>query len=234
MGVPIYKINYDFFNKDSEEYWYFAGFIASDGYVSDEKVELCLNKKDEEILKRFRKLISPDKPIYDKPSTKSKKFTIHSKQIAKHFKDLFKMTTNNKSKEMQFPNVPDKYLKDFVRGVFDGDGCIDTTVAYRTFNTYKKKYYGPRTRILGNYNFLNTMIDRIRKQVPNKVKRVQKKGKENVWYVAYTFRFSESVMNWLYKDATIYLKRKYKKYKEVIERKHEDIIYSHSDNNIDC
>lgn len=230
MGVPIYKINIDFF-KNSEEYWYFTGFVASDGYISDEKVELCLNKKDEEILKRFRNMISPEKPIYDKPNTRSKKFTIHSKKIAKHYKELFGMTTNNKHKEMVFPNVPDEYLKDFIRGVFDGDGCIDTTIAYKKFDNYTKKYYGPRTRILGNYKFLNTMIERIRRHIPNKVKKVQKKGKENVWYVSYTFKCSESLMNWLYKNATIYLKRKYKKYKEVIEGKHEDIIYSHSNNN---
>ena len=98
-----------------------------------EKVELCLNKKDEEILKRFRKLISPDKPIYDKPSTKSKKFTIHSKQIAKHFKDLFRMTTNNKSKEMQFPN----------ENIFSAYGVVSSAVvspaSYALFSHWSVK-----------------------------------------------------------------------------------------------
>lgn len=231
MGVPIYKINYDFFNKDSEEYWYYAGFIASDGYISDEKVELCLNKKDEEILKRFQRLISPDKPIYDKPSTHSKKFTVHSKEIAKHFKELFKMTTNNKHKEMQFPDVPDKYLRHFIRGLMDGDGCIDFTKGYKQFKNYKKVYVGTRLRILGNYKFLQDMITKIAKQVPNNTRKVSKKGRENVWYITYNFRIADRILNWLYQDATIYLKRKYKKYKEVIEGKHEEIVYSHSDDN---
>ena len=228
MGVPIYKINYDFFNKDSEEYWYFAGFIASDGYISDERVELALNKKDEEILKRFQKLICPDKPLYEKSATNSKKLTIHSKQIAKHFKYLFSMTTNNKHKEMKFPDVPDKYLKDFVRGLMDGDGTIDYTKGYRQFKDYKKIYVGVRLRLLGNYQTLNAMIPKIAEQVPNNTKAISKKGKENVWCITYNFRIAERILNWIYQDATIYLKRKYKKYKEVIEGKHEDIIYSHS------
>ncbi len=179
-------------------------------------------------------MICPDKPIYDKKKTHSKKLTINSKQIAINFKELFNMHTNKKHNEITFPDVPNDYLKHFIRGVFDGDGCIDMTFAYKTFPLYKKKYYGSRTRILGNYQFLSVMINKIREQVPNKVKTIQKKGAENVWYVSYTFKSSECIMNWLYKDATIYLKRKYNKYKEIIDRKHEDIIYSHSNNNIDC
>ena len=50
MGQPKYQINYDFFNEDSEQYWYFLGLISSDGYISDNTIELCLNKKDEHIL----------------------------------------------------------------------------------------------------------------------------------------------------------------------------------------
>ena len=72
MGQPKYQINYDFFNEDSEQYWYFLGLISSDGYISDNTIELCLNKKDEHILIKLRDLICPNKSIYDKPSTRSK------------------------------------------------------------------------------------------------------------------------------------------------------------------
>ena len=40
------EYNYDFFNEDSEELYYFLGFIASDGYVSDNLITLELNKKE--------------------------------------------------------------------------------------------------------------------------------------------------------------------------------------------
>ncbi len=32
--------------------------------------------------------------------------------------------TQNKSRVLTFPNVPKKYFADFVRGYFDGDGCV--------------------------------------------------------------------------------------------------------------
>ena len=58
MGIAIYKykINFDFFNNKKEKYWYFIGFIASDGYISDNKIEIALNMKDEYMIKNFRDL----------------------------------------------------------------------------------------------------------------------------------------------------------------------------------
>lgn len=66
MGIAKYKINSDFFYTDSEYFYYFLGFIASDGYVSDDRIELALNKKDKHILETFQLLIQPEKPLYEK------------------------------------------------------------------------------------------------------------------------------------------------------------------------
>jgi len=41
------------------------------------------------------------------------------------FSDLQKLGfTQNKSNTLRFPRVPSEYLTDFVRGYFDGDGCV--------------------------------------------------------------------------------------------------------------
>lgn len=211
MGKPKYDINYDFFN-DSEEYWYYLGLISSDGYVSDSTVELCLNKKDEHILIQLRDLICPEKPIYDKKSTRSKKFTIHSKKIAFHVKNILGMKTNKKSSEIIFPQIPKDMLRHYVRGVIDGNGCIDTTKAYKNTNVY----IGPRLRILGRREYLADMLEAIREQVPNQVKAISKKGAENVWYISYNFSSAKNILSWCYDNNNICLKRKYKKYKEVV------------------
>lgn len=215
MGQPKYQINYDFFNEDSEQYWYFLGLISSDGYISDNTIELCLNKKDEHILIKLRDLICPDKSIYDKPSTRSKKFTIHSKTIAKKLKEVLGMVSNKKSKEIAFPNVSDNMLRHYIRGVIDGDGCIDTTKAYRD----DKIYIGPRLRILGNRTYLLDMLERIRNVVPNNTKAVSKKGAENVWYITYNFSTAKNILTWCYEDNNICLYRKNKKFKEVCKMK---------------
>ena len=47
---------------------------------------------------------------------------IGSKEI---FQDLEKLgMIQNKSKVMRFPDVPVEYFPDFLRGYFDGDGCV--------------------------------------------------------------------------------------------------------------
>lgn len=215
MGVAKYKINDSFFEQDSSELWYYLGFIASDGYVCDEKIELCLNKKDEHILFRLRDKICPDKPIYDKPSTHSKKFTIHSKRIACNIKSLFGMETNKKSSEIILPDIPCKYARDFVRGLIDGDGCIDTTKAYKN----DKVYVGARLRILGSREFLTELIKLINKFVPNNTKCIQKKGSEGVWYITYNFSTAIKILEWCYYEGSMCLLRKYNKFKEVSNMK---------------
>lgn len=174
MGVHKYKYNWEFFEKDSEELYYFLGFVAADGYISDQEIEIGLNEKDLHIIERFRDLIVPGKPIYHKKRTNSYSLKISCKSRIHKFKDFFDMISNKKHDEMSFPNVPKKYLKDFVRGYVDGDGTIDTTKGYKG----DKVYIGPRLRILGNQNFLKELNEYTKTIYPHKTNSILKKVKK--------------------------------------------------------
>lgn len=215
IGLIKYPINKEFFESKKEEYWYFLGLVSSDGYISDDVVEIRLNKKDGQILTKLRDLICPGKPIYDKKATHSKQLSIHSKDVCAHLKLQLGMKSNKKHIEIVYPSVPDKMLKHYIRGLIDGDGCIDTTKAYRE----NKAYIGPRLRILGNRQFLVDMLDDIRKHIPNKTKSVNKKGSEGVWYVTYNFSIAKNILEWCYIENNICIFRKYNKFKEVCEMK---------------
>ena len=207
MGTPIKHYKLDFFEQDSEELYYFLGFIASDGYITDERIEIYLNIKDEAIIKKFVELICPDATIKYDGKTNSCGFTIYNKVLAAKYKKFFSMTTNKKAFELRFPLIPINYIKDFIRGYIDGDGCIDTTKSYRN----NKAYVGPRLRILGNYEFLKTLNEVTKVFVHHNTNAIAKKGKENVYYVAYNFSTAERLLEWLYKDSKISLERKYNK-----------------------
>ena len=221
MGIAIYKykINFDFFNNKKEKYWYFIGFIASDGYISDDKIEIALNMKDEYMIKNFRDLICPDKPVYYKPKTNSVRFTIHNKKIAKELKKIFSLTSNKKHDEMKFPKVPKRYLKDFLRGYIDGDGSICKAKGYQVVNGNKKTYIGIRLRILGNYDFLKRMTELIRNEIPNKTFSISKRKNENVYEVTYNFSIAEAILHWIYDDNLICLKRKEEKFIYLLNNK---------------
>ena len=210
----FYKYNLDFFSKDSEELYYFLGFVAADGYISNEAIEIGLNEKDIEILKKFRDLIVPDKPLYYKAKTHSFTLKINMTDKIKDIKAFYHMSTNKKLEEMEFPTISPKYLKDFIRGYIDGDGCIDTGKAYRN-NTI---YIGPRIRILGGYCFLEKMNEEIRNIIPHKTNAISKKGRENIYYVTYNFSTADRILHWLYDKCNICLRRKQERYLQVINK----------------
>lgn len=212
MGVKKYKYNNNFFYKDSEELYYFLGFIASDGYISDNEIEIGVNKKDSHIIERFRDLICPDKPIYTKEKTNSVKLKLNLKEEALMIKNMFGMTTSKKHKELKFPqNIPNKYIKDFMRGYIDGDGCIDTTKAYRGNNVY----IGPRLRVLGTYDFLKSFNEYTKKIYYHKTNSISKKEKEDVYLITYNFSTAKNILKKVYENNNICLNRKYERIKEL-------------------
>ena len=216
MGIAKYKINFDFFKNKNEYYWYVLGLIASDGYISDDKVEIALNNKDAYMIEKIRDMICPTKPVYIKEKTNSVKFIIHNKIIASEMKILLCMHSNKKHSEMIFPNVPKKYMKDFIRGYVDGDGTIGKTKGYQTVNGIRKVYIGIRLRILGNEKFLKSLIENIRKEIPNKTYSISKRKGENVFEVTYNFSIAIAILHWLYDNNKICLKRKESKFYELI------------------
>lgn len=224
----VYDINYDFLYTDSKELWYFIGFVSADGYINDNRIEIVINKRDVELLEKFTKLIQPSKPIYLKEKQNAVRMSIDDSKYAKYLKNILSMKTNKKHEEIKFPNVPEEFIKDYIRGYCDGDGCITKASARRKFEKlgYTKIYRGVEFKVLGNYDFLNSLNKEINKIYPNNTKSIRRKGKENVYIVQYNFKTAEGILEELYRDSSIHLKRKYNKYIELKENKHEDIVYS--------
>lgn len=204
IGTYKYQYNWNFFEQESEELFYFLGFVAADGYLSDNEIEIGVNEKDVSLLERFRDLIVPGKKLYHKVKTNSYTLKISCRSKMQDFKAFYSMQTNNKCYEVKFPGIPDQYVKDFIRGYVDGDGCIDTAKAYRG----DKVYIGPRLRILGNYTFLSELNAATKKFCEHKVNAVSKKGKENIYYLNYNFKTARALLTWLYDGCTICLDRK--------------------------
>lgn len=125
----IYTINENFFEKiDSPEKAYVLGFLYADGNISSnlKSVRFLNQLKDIEILEKIVSLIFVDefKIKIDKNRNRAR-FDISSKKMVK---DLISLgCTPKKSLTLKFPTleqVGKEFQSHFLRGYFDGDGCV--------------------------------------------------------------------------------------------------------------
>ena len=142
--MPVLKTkNEDFFKTWSPEMAYVLGFFTADGNMVKNKrgahfIEFQITDKD--LLYEIRELLGSSHKITLRKSRVGHKdchrLQIGSKEI---FNDLTKLgMTPNKSKTIDLPFVHDEYFSDFVRGYFDGDGCVSISNYIRRDRGNKK------------------------------------------------------------------------------------------------
>lgn len=110
---------------------YLLGFVLADGHVTKSGVEIQLSDKDSDFLSGISNLIfEEDKTTHKSTYLKATKKTYNLRRLwinsPKMAKDLENMGyLGAKSFTLQFPSVlPDDLVHHFIRGYFDGDGCI--------------------------------------------------------------------------------------------------------------
>ncbi len=129
--MPMYrKVNKDFFKKWSHDMAYVLGFIFADGSIDTNprgSIYVSIQITDKELLEEIQKVLGSDHKIATRRRKKETESTQYRLQIGgREFCGslLVHGLTSNKAKTMMFPDIPNKYLHDFVRGYFDGDGNV--------------------------------------------------------------------------------------------------------------
>ena len=192
---PLFK---DIFHViDSEEKAYWLGFLYADGYISKyNQIEVSLSPEDKEHLIKLKLFVNTNTNIIEDEHRCRLLFC--SKEMVA---DLAKLgCVNNKSLILTFPTeeqVPNTFLRHFLRGYVDGDGCLCCTDKTQQFS------------ITSTQAFFEGMLKRTGWD-ENKC-NYYPSGK------AITWRSHKDDMpqylKYLYDDAKIYLNRKYEKYK---------------------
>lgn len=210
---------------DTEEKAYWLGFLYADGYNHKSKncIALRLQKEDIDVLYKFRNFLKTDSPIY------SYRRKTRIKNIEKEYCELCVFSTHlcqtldnlgciqAKTYILEFPSfIPNNLLHHFMRGYFDGDGCISITKRMdRTQNSKNFQFtVAGRKEFIEQYqNILCKTIDITKTKINNFKNNfavaLHYSGKNNVI----------KIMNYLYKDCTIYMNRKYNKFKSCISVK---------------
>lgn len=188
------NLNQDYFKSiDCEEKAYILGFICADGYIDTCEKTLCfgINKKDAEILFRFRDMLQ-SKAELTKHSTKNcVRINFCSKVLVDDLKKIG--ITRNKTKTLEMPIIKDNLMNHFIRGYIDGDGHI-----------------GVRQCVIvcGSENFKNSLVE----YLESTFRRTISVSKVNNHYRIVLNRRDYDIIDWIYKNQTISLSRKYKSY----------------------
>lgn len=217
-----YKFNENYFDIiDCEHKAYWFGFLMADGYNHESKTVVCLRLKynDLEILEKMKMDLEYTGPIYEinrivnGAQRKYCELNLCSVIFSRQLAELG--CTQGKTYTIEFPNnIPEPLIHHFIRGYFDGDGCISITKRYDRKNPTSKMY---QFNIVGRKEFIAIVKKHICKNTG--VKNTTFNTTKNSYAQAIHWSGKNvvtKILNYLYKDATIYLKRKHDKYLELI------------------
>jgi DNA-binding XRE family transcriptional regulator/transposase len=133
----IYSCDHSFFQRiDSEPKAYWLGFIAADGGVYKNALQVTLSSKDREHLLKLKADLHSDHPLRDNAAKDRRKsyantgassvFYLRSPQIIEGLTRHGVMPC--KTFKLKWPNfLPDELLRHYLRGYFEGDGCFSIT-----------------------------------------------------------------------------------------------------------
>lgn len=235
----IYSFNENYFKTiDDEHKAYWLGFIAADGCVLEPTyrvskrtgkiirkeqgaLQIGLQEKDKAHLEKFQKDIKDTHRINFSKKRKAYDIKILSNIICMDLQQY--NIVPRKSLVLEFPdNIREDLLRHFIRGYFDGDGSI-------AFCKNKKGVISIgsiQVSIIGTVMFLNTLNNILEDELQFKEKVVDlgnryKPVTKTIFFssIAHTKKF----LDFIYKDSTIYLDRKYERYL-IFNKKYEEYL----------
>lgn len=189
---------------------YFLGFMMSDGYICKTPYSyafgLGIQSKDVYILEKFKEELQANSKITHYKN--SDKLVLTG---SKHVFDVlssYGFFEDKSHSDYSIPNIPNEYINSFIRGYFDGDGCI----------SIKATGY-PVTSICCNSKvFLDSLLKKLEEfGITNCRIKAEKGQRKNILYVLYISRKENqrAFIDFIYKNDDVKLIRKYEKFKSI-------------------
>lgn len=193
-----WHINQDYFKTWSHNMAYMFGFWCADGCIYGGKMfDITTHTKDKYIIKKFAQELAYEGNITDYVDRQACRLNFSCVVI---YNDLIKLGgKEHKSMDLPFPQVPKQYLPDFIRGYFDGDGCVMNLKNHRLNTAFTS----------GSYKFLQSLWNIL------KIEAGVLGGSYDKSSMSLRFgkRDSIKIGQYMYQgNPELYLERKYKKF----------------------
>lgn len=194
-GGRLPRIDEHFFDAiDTEEKAYILGFICADGCIdtNNRNITIAISIKDIDILEKIKKTTNCGNDIHIRPKANLAVLNLSSKYLVETLSKYG--VTRNKTATLPFPNIPDEMYRHFFRGHCDGDGCV-----------HKRQV----TITIGSDDFFDGYVKYLESKF-NKI--ISHAHRQNSYHSVVFSRKDSDIVDWMYKDANIYLERKYESY----------------------
>lgn len=230
------RIRHDIFSKiETELQAYLLGFYAADGNINEKRktFRIHLQKQDSEVVYLYKDIISPDARTFTVNEHKTtgrngKEVTAHESfgvdiTSAKLCNDLVNLGIGyNKSyTDLHIPEIPEDLIRHFIRGYFDGDGCITVWLSQEK---------GKSDRVRGKFDIcaksasiLNEFIKFFATQ-DIKINLNYLKRDDMYRMSTSSKKELEKIYNILYKDSNFYLSRKFNKFDHYVNTEVTQLI----------
>lgn len=211
-NTPRIKVNENYFKKWSANMAYLLGYILADGCIIEGTykgysgaLKFGVQKKDIDILKKIKKELNSGHAI---SLVKNAAHLCITSQVI--VSDLKKHgIIYRKSLREKVPKAPRQFIKDFIRGIVDGDGRI----------ALEKDGY-PQLAIYGGQHIIkfirNYFLGKFK--IYSKISRLTK-SKDNKYYlyaIGYRTNSAKTLIKYLYSTTSLYIDRKFKEAKKCL------------------
>lgn len=223
MGVK-FKADYNFFQTWSDEMAYVLGFWYADGSVDySPQIRgryIRVGSTDKEVISFIKQALKSEHKIYTTPRPGNKTFYLLQIGSTQMFEDLDKLgVVERKSNIITFPLVPKELLSEFIRGFFDGDGCV--FIEKSSTGSYKRMI---TVFTSGSREFLIHLQETLFTEAGltvTKIALVRNKTNSTAYQLRYSTRNSLRLFYFLYskKETNFCMTRKYKLFQSYLTTK---------------
>jgi hypothetical protein len=205
----IYDI-YKFDKIDTEEKAYWLGFLNADGCLQYDskrnawKLSLKLGDVDKYHVYDFAKFMELDDyenridcEIHNKTHNKLWRVAFYGEHLANSLLS-YGLKPNKSTKEVPYYDINPELKRHYMRGLVDGDGYIKGNLT--------------NVGLCGSLElctwFQNELLKDLNLEKTTEVKLSDPKKHNNLYKICF-YKDRQAVLEYLYKDSTVYLKRKY-------------------------
>jgi len=209
-NLKYQNVDINFFKLDNEISNYILGYWLADGCIMKKKSGgsyFSIVSKDIEQLEKIKAFMQIKTKLYK--NSGAYEIRVANKELISSLEYLGATERKTHSIEINDIKYNPNYFYDFLRGYFDGDGCI----------TIQNKRYFAGAKFTGSKTIIQSLHNILIKEYNCRVYKDDRIDKDNCYYLELNGKNAKSLLRNMYNNSPkIFLERKYQRYLKFVTK----------------